>query len=70
MMRNDRRKPGVVVTKGTRINYKELETLAKCMTPQGKILPRRRLGVDAKTQHALKVAIHRARFLGLLPYGA
>ena len=51
------------------VDYKDIELLQKCLSPQGKILPRRRLGTDAKTQHKIKRAIHRARFMGLLPYG-
>ncbi len=51
------------------IDYKNVELLQRLMTPQGKILPRRRIGCDAKTQHKIKRAIHRARYLALLSYG-
>ena len=51
------------------IDYKDLELLHKCLNPQGKILSRRRLGTDAKTQHKVKRALHRARYMALIPYG-
>ena len=49
-------------------NYKDLEFLAKCLTPQGQILSRKRTGLDSKRQRELKKAIKRARHLALLPY--
>lgn len=64
------RKRAALVPPGARIDYKETDLLLKLLTPQGKILPRRRIGCDAKTQHRIRQAIHRARFVGLLPYGA
>ncbi len=63
------RKRASLLPSGADINYKNYDLLQKLMTPQGKILPRRRIGCDAKTQHKIKQAIHRARFIGLLPYG-
>ncbi len=53
----------------TYVDYKDLDLLQKCLSPQGKMVSRRRLGTDAKTQHKIKRAVHRARFMGLLPYG-
>jgi small subunit ribosomal protein S18 len=50
------------------INYKDLEFLAKCLTPQGQILSRKRTGLDTQRQRELKKAIKRARHLALLPY--
>ena len=58
-----------LVTQDTVINYKEVDTLTKLLSAQGKMLPRRRIGCDAKTQHKIRREIHRARLLGLLPYG-
>ena len=52
-----------------KIDYKNIDLLSRLMTPQGKILPRRRIGCDSKTQHKIKKAIHRARYIGLLRYG-
>ena len=51
------------------VDYKDLELLQKCVSLNGKLLSRRRLGTDAKTQHRIKRAVHQARFMGLLPYG-
>lgn len=50
------------------IDYKDTETLKKFLTPHGRIMPRKRSGVNAKTQRKLARAIKRARFMALLPY--
>ena len=50
------------------IDYKDVETLKKFLTPRGKILPRRNTGVCAKHQRQLARAIKRAREMALLPY--
>ena len=52
----------------TLIDYKDVHTLQKLMTSQGKIFSRKRSGNCAKHQRAVKRAIKRARFLALLPY--
>ena len=52
-----------------RIDYKDVELLSKALSPQGKLLSRKRTGADAKTQHKLRRAIHRARFMGLISNG-
>ena len=51
-----------------RLDYKDLETLAKYLTPQGQIQARRRTGYCMKCQRELKQAIKRARHMGLLPF--
>jgi small subunit ribosomal protein S18 len=38
------------------------------MNPSGKILPRRKSGLNAKQQRQLATAVKRARHLALLPY--
>jgi small subunit ribosomal protein S18 len=48
-------------------DYKDVKRLQKYITPQGKILPRRRTGITAKMQRRLAVAIKRARHMALLP---
>ncbi|NJL04786.1 MAG: 30S ribosomal protein S18 [Chloroflexaceae bacterium] len=48
-------------------DYKDIRRIQKYITPQGKIMPRRRTGVTAKMQRRLAVAIKRARHLALLP---
>ena len=50
------------------IDYKDLELISKCVGSQGQIVSRRRTGLNAKKQRDLKVAIKRARHLGLLPF--
>lgn len=50
------------------VDYKDIETLKKFLTPHARIQSRRRSGTNAKSQRGLTVAIKRARFMGLLPY--
>ena len=52
----------------TYIDYKDVETLKKFISPNGKISPRRATGACAKHQREIAVAIKRARFMALLPY--
>jgi small subunit ribosomal protein S18 len=50
------------------IHYKNVDLLMKFVTEQGKIIPRRTSGNDAKCQRLIKRAIKRARHLALMPY--
>lgn len=50
------------------VDYKDERFLARFITDNGKILPSRLSGVDARHQRQLAVAIKRARYLALLPY--
>lgn len=50
------------------VDYKDLELLNKLTNRQGKIVSRRKSGCTAASQHAVTLAIKRARFMGLLPY--
>lgn len=50
------------------IDYKDDRKLAKFITEQGKIIPRRITGTCAKHQRQLTTAIKRARHLALLPF--
>lgn len=50
------------------VDYKDLPTLAKLLTPQGKMFSRKRSGNCARHQRLVKTAIKRARFMSLLPY--
>jgi small subunit ribosomal protein S18 len=50
------------------VDYKDLDRLGKLLTQRGKIFSRKRSGNCAKCQRRVKVAIKRARFMGLLPY--
>ena len=50
------------------VDYKDITTLQKFMSPQGKLFDRKRLGNCARHQRAIARAVKRARFLGLLRY--
>ncbi|MEX2467669.1 MAG: 30S ribosomal protein S6 [Gemmatimonadota bacterium] len=50
------------------LNYKDVATLSRFMTEQGKILPKRTTKVTAAFQRQLGSAIKRARYLALIPY--
>lgn len=50
------------------LNYKDVATLSRFLTEQGKILPKRTTKVTAAFQRQLGAAVKRARFLALLPY--
>jgi len=50
------------------VDYKMVEELRRSMTPNGKILSRKRLGTTAREQRMLSQAIKRARHMALLPY--
>ncbi|MDB5253946.1 MAG: rpsR [Parcubacteria group bacterium] len=50
------------------IDYKDVDTLKKFLTPHSRIQGKRRSGIAANSQRGLSLAIKRARFMGLLPY--
>jgi len=50
------------------VDYKDVESLRRMMTPNGKIYGRKRLGTNARQQRMVASAVKRARFLGLLPF--
>lgn len=50
------------------IDYKDVDTLRKFLSQEGKILPSRRTGLTAANQRDLTKAIKRARQAGLLPF--
>ncbi|MDO8424008.1 MAG: 30S ribosomal protein S18 [bacterium] len=50
------------------IDYKDVATLKKFLTPHARIQSKRRSGAPSVDQRSLAEAIKRARFLGLLPY--
>lgn len=50
------------------VDYKDLKTLRAMINRNGQIISRRRTGNCAKYQRAVREAILRARFIGLLPY--
>jgi small subunit ribosomal protein S6 len=50
------------------LNYKDVATLSRFITEQGKLLPKRTSKVTAPFQRKLSTAVKRARYLALLPY--
>ena len=56
------------VKAGTVPDYKNVEELSPYLSDRGKILPKSRTGLTAKTQRQLTVAVKRARHLALLPF--
>ena len=50
------------------IDWKDIATLQKMVSQQGKMYGRKRTGTQSHFQRKLKVAIKRARFMALLPY--
>ena len=49
------------------VDYKDVETLKKFISSDGKITPRAITGTSAKYQRQVAVAIKNARYMGLLP---
>ncbi len=50
------------------IDWKDVATLQKMISQQGKIYGQKRTGTRSHFQRKLKTAIKRARFMALLPY--
>jgi len=50
------------------VDYKDLNSLSKLVTQQGKLFSRKRSGNCAAHQRSTKVAIKRARFMALMPF--
>jgi len=50
------------------VDYKDVELLKKLTNRQGKIISRRKSGCTAASQHAVSLAIKRARFMALMSY--
>ncbi|MDA1013066.1 MAG: 30S ribosomal protein S18 [Planctomycetota bacterium] len=50
------------------VDYKDTKTLRSMVDREGNLLGRRRSGNCAKYQRAVRQAVLRARFIGLLPY--
>jgi len=51
-----------------KIDYKDVATLSRYISGQGKITSRKKNKTCAKHQRSLAQAIKRARYLGMLPY--
>jgi len=60
--------PHGVTPRPVYVDYKDMKTLRTLIDREGRILPRRRSGTCAIYQRAVRTAVQRARFIGLLPY--
>ncbi len=50
------------------VDYKDIDLLKKLINRHGRIVGRRKTGCSAASQHAVTLAVKRARFMALLPY--
>lgn len=50
------------------IDYKDVATLQRITSAQGKLFSRKRTGLNAEGQRKIALALKRARFLALMPY--
>lgn len=50
------------------VDYKDVASLKKLVSSQGKLFSRKRSGLCAAYQRAVAGAVKRARFIGLMPY--
>lgn len=50
------------------VDYRNTDTLRRLMSPNGKILTRKRTSLSSYEQRMVANAIKRARYMGLLPY--
>ncbi|WP_437225894.1 30S ribosomal protein S18 [Planctomicrobium sp. SH661] len=62
--------PDGTIPRPVYVDYKDTKTLKQLVDREGRILPRRRTGTSAIFQRAVREAILRARFIGLMPYVA
>lgn len=49
-------------------DFKNADELRRLLTPNGKVLSRKRTGLSAHDQRIVSQAIKRARFMALLPF--
>lgn len=50
------------------VDYKDIPTLQKLVTAQGKLFSRKRSGNCAMHQRSSSIALKRARFMALMPF--
>ena len=50
------------------VDHKDVATLQKMVSAQGKLYGRKRTGTMSHFQRSVRLAVKRARFLALLPY--
>ena len=54
--------------KATEVDYKDIDTLSKLTSAQGKLFSRKRSGNCAKHQRQTRRALKRARIVALMPF--
>ncbi|MEZ6055164.1 MAG: 30S ribosomal protein S18 [Planctomycetaceae bacterium] len=62
--------PDGMIPRPVYVDYKDIKTLKQLVDREGRIQPRRRSGTSAIFQRAVRRAIMRARFIGLLSFTA
>ena len=62
------RKKSSPLQPGEMVDFKDIRTLRTMINREGHLVSRRRTGNCAKYQRAVRRAVFRARFIGLLPY--
>jgi small subunit ribosomal protein S18 len=62
--------PDGIIPRPVYVDYKDVKLLKGLVDREGRIQPRRRSGTSAIFQRAVREAVMRARFIGLLPYVA
>ena len=50
------------------VDYKDVDILKKFLSPNAKIMSRKRTGLSANNQRKVALAVKRSRFMGLLAY--
>jgi len=60
--------PSGVIPRPVYVDFKDVKLLRALTDREGRILPRRRTGTSALYQRAVRKAVLRARFMGLMPY--
>lgn len=50
------------------IDWKDIATLQRVVSAQGKLFSRKRTGLNAEGQRKMSLALKRARFMALMPY--
>jgi small subunit ribosomal protein S18 len=50
------------------IDWKDIATLQRVVSAQGKLFSRKRTGLNAEGQRKIALALKRARFMALMPY--
>jgi small subunit ribosomal protein S18 len=50
------------------IDWKDIATLQRVVSAQGKMFSRKRTGLNAEGQRKMALALKRARFMALMPY--